>query len=436
MPSKCILILLDGIGDRSYSRFGHRTPLQAAETPALDRLAKQGVNGLFHPTFQGQALPSENSHFIIFGYDMTEFPGRGALEALGYDLILNKNDTALLSHFACLTESDGYFLLNSNKPSVSPQEISELAGAIEKYNKEGIHIRFTPTGGIRGILTLSGNTSPFITDTDPFLDGRRLIQPVPWAAYSQDKAAITTAKALKSYLLHVHDQLTIHSVNRNRIKKGLLPVNGIVTQRAGRLKKVTPFKEKYGLRSLMIASGPVYWGLGKFLGFDIEKVKDTNDPGADMNHRLEIAYRALKDYDFIHVHTKMPDEAAHTKNPEAKRAVIEYLDKGIGKAIKRIIKNPDILVVVTADHSTPSSGDLIHSGENVPITLLGEGVRRDGVRRFDEISAASGALGFVRGKELLYLVLNHLDRIKLQGIMDTPVDQPYWPGDYEPFKIR
>ena len=72
----------------------------------------------------------------------------------------------------------------------------------------------------------------------------------------------------------------------------------------------------------------------------------------------------------------------------------------------------------------------------MPLTFFGQGVRRDKVSRFDEVSAAGGALGTVRGRELMYLLLNHLDRAKLQGIMDTPVDQPYWPGHYQPFRLK
>jgi 2,3-bisphosphoglycerate-independent phosphoglycerate mutase len=57
------------------------------------------------------------------------------------------------------------------------------------------------------------------------------------------------------------------------------------------------------------------------------------------------------------------------------------------------------------------------------------------VQAFDEINAAGGALGPVRGRELMYLILNHLDRAKLQGLMDSPVDQPYWPALSEPFRL-
>ena len=116
--------------------------------------------------------------------------------------------------------------------------------------------------------------------------------------------------------------------------------------------------------------------------------------------------------------------------------MIESLDIGIGTALGPLMNNPDVLIILTADHSTPSSGLLVHSGEPVPLTFYGQGIRRDGVRCFDEISAAQGALGTVRGQELIFLILNHLERIKLKGLMDTPVDQPFWPGNYDPFTLE
>ena len=187
---------------------------------------------------------------------------------------------------------------------------------------------------------------------------------------------------------------------------------------------------------LSIASGLIYHGLAAYLKMDVRKATDTDDPGFDLAERIETAMASLTDYDFIHVHTKMPDVAGHTKDPLFKKQVIEALDKGIGRLAERLINDPELLVVVTADHSTPSAGPLIHSGEAVPLILCGPGIRRDAVRHYDEVSAAGGALGPVRGKELMYLVVNHLDRAKLHGLMDTPVDQPFWPGRAQPFCMK
>ncbi len=436
MPKKCILLLLDGLGDRSYESLGGQTPLQAAHTPALDKLAADGSSGLYHPTVQGQALPSENAHFLLFGYDMADFPGRGALEALGAGVDLLPSDVALLAHFATISHKDNALWLDCGKPDVDENSLAALNDCISSFDKDNVAVTFHPTGGIRGIIRLRGEVSPLVTDSDPITDGRPLSAVLPWQNCGKERtAAQRTAKVLRGYLLWAHEQLSAHNVNQTRRQKGQAPVNALVSQRAGRLKKVIPFRRKYGLFGLSMASGLVYQGLGTYLGMDGQQAADTGDAGADIAGRLQAAYACIKDYDFLHVHTKTPDEAAHEKEPMLKKRVIESLDAGIGRAIGPLTKDPDILLVVTADHSTPSGGPLIHSGETVPLIMAGRGVRKDTVCRFDEIHAAHGALGGLRGKEIIYLILNHLDRAKLGGLMDTPEDQPYWPGDYEPFHL-
>ncbi len=431
---KCVLILLDGLGDRFYEQLNHQTPLQAARTPVLDGLAKRGANGLYHASSVGLALPSENAHFAIFGYDMDEFPGRGALEALGAGIKLDAKDVAVLGHLACLAETDGALLLDAGTPKIAEKDASALMETVSEYEFEGVQIRFQQTKGLFGIVTLHGDVSPFITDSDPIRSGRTLSAVKPWRDHAHEKAAQKTASALEAYHLWVIEKLQKHPVNVQRSKEGLKPINGIVTQRAGRLKKVTPFRERYGLRGLSISSGIIYWGLSTYLGLDYKKVEDTENPGDDLAERLSMTREALSDYDFVHLHTKAPDQAAHTKDPIAKKTAIESLDAGIGRAIVPLLDDPETLIVVASDHSTPSSGPLVHSGETVPVIFCGPGVRRDKVMEYNEISAANGALGCIRGKELIYLVLNHLDRSKLQGLMDTPVDQLYWPGNYEPFQ--
>lgn len=436
MPKKCLLILLDGLGDRSYPVLKNQTPLQAAYTPTLDHIAANGANGSYHASVLGQALPSENAHFSLLGYPVDDFPGRGALEAIGAGIDISSNSVALLSHFVSLSEKDNILLMDRGKPKAEPNEIAELSSLIKTFYLDQVTVTFHPTAGIRGILTLKGDVSRYITDSDPFIDGRPLVSIKPWQAFRDNSAALQTARILKSYLNWVYQQLSSHHVNHSRKHKGLRPLNGLVTQRAGQLQKVTPFFQNYGLRGLIIASGMVYWGIASYLGMDHEKVADTSDPGADIEQRIKRAATSLVDYDFVHVHTKAPDEAAHTKDPIRKKSVIESLDSGIKRAITPLLTDPDVLVVITADHSTPSSGHLIHSGESVPLVFSGRGVRRDKVKQFDEINSARGALGNVRGKELMYLILNHLDCSKLVGIMDTPFDQPYWPGNYEPFKLE
>lgn len=431
------MILLDGAGDRSFPELNHRTPLQAARTPALDQIAENGANGLYHAALLGQALPSENAHFAMFGYDMDAFPGRGALEALGAGISLDAGQVALLAHFVSVRRSpDAELMLIDGKPQALDDEIQSLLLAVGDYATDGIQLRLHQTHGFRGILTLSGDVAPFVTDSDPIETGRPLTAVTPWQRFADDPQSRKTAKAIESYLEWTYHTLAPHPVNRQRQKRGQPPLNGLVTQRAGRLRKATPFSELNGLRGLSIASGIVYHGLCTYLGMDVRRVADSADPGNDLSRRLQMALAALPDYDFIHVHTKMPDEAAHRKDPLYKTRVLEALDQGIGAVWPKLAADPELLIVVAADHSTPSAGPLIHSGEAVPLTFCGPGVRRDRVRRYDEVSTAGGALGVVRGKELMYLIINHLDRAKLHGLMDTPADQAYWPGGADPFVLK
>ncbi len=435
MSKKCILILLDGVGDRAYAELGDQTPLQAARTPCLDRLAALGANGLYHAARQGEALPSENAHFAMFGYEPEFFPGRGPLEALGAGIDLSIADVAVLAHFASFRPEADTLILHNADPVVDKQEAAQLAGLAADFRHGEINVGFIHTHKVHGIVRLRGRVAPFFTDTHSFADHRPLVEPVPLSGFENDTRVVNSAAALKAYLIQLHRRLQNHPVNRRRQQRGLDAVNGLVTQRAGQLKPVVPFPRRYGLRGLSMASGLVYHGLSKFLGLDAMRVADTQDPGGDLARRIAMARDALGDYDFIHVHTKAPDEAAHCKDPLKKKSVIEALDAGLDRALAPLLDDPGVLLVVTADHSTPSAGPMIHSGETVPLIFCGQGVRRDEVQQYNEVAAARGALGPVRGTEMILMILNCLDRAKLRGLMDTPVDQPYWPGAYEPFKL-
>jgi len=132
----------------------------------------------------------------------------------------------------------------------------------------------------------------------------------------------------------------------------------------------------------------------------------------------------------------VPDEAAHPGDPKRKESAITTLDRGLDKLVQAVETRNDLLVVVTADHSTPSISPLIHSGEPVPVAMAGPTVRRDGVEAFDEVSAARGSLGLLRGRELMLTILNHADRSVMLGHRLGEDERPYVPPTYEPFRLE
>jgi 2,3-bisphosphoglycerate-independent phosphoglycerate mutase len=431
---KCILVILDGLGDRGHAAFGGKTPLMAARTPNLDRLAALGMNGLYHSFRQGVAMPSETAHFLMFGYGLDEFPGRGYIEALGEGIAVGEDEAALLARLFSVRPDGDMLILQDEDPEIDPDSCRTLQNAVRTFSREGIEAELVPTRGTGGILILHGDVSAGITDSNPIHQGRPVMEVMPVEENRGDRAALASAAAVNAWLMHCYRTLSAHPVNADRVEAGLPPVNAAGTQRAGKKKPVVPFAEKWGFKALAIASGPLYRGLSLHVGMQYQPTEDSGDPGKDLLRRLKAA-RDAKGFDFVYVHTKAIDEASHLKDPEIKKGVIESIDGAFAFALDEIAPGGDTLLVVTSDHSTASTGRMIHSGESVPLLMVGKYTRRDRVERFDEVGCASGALGCVRGKELMYLVLNFLDRGQLFGLMDSPSPRPFFPAKTRPLKI-
>jgi len=411
------------------------TPLQAAATPTLDSLAAIGANGLFHADKLGMAFSSQDAHFSLFGYNWQEMPRRGLLEAVAVGLNVESGDVAGLGRLVTATEDQGKLLIVDRVPEATPEELETLMADVATFAAHGIQFSFTRIKDVEGILFMRGNVSPLVTDVDPMFDGLYAAEVEPLRTGAYDAAARITAQALKEYLVWVYNSLNSHPINKARVERGQRPLNAMVTHLADVSKPVPSFSERWGLKGLLISSKLVEWGVAKVLGMELSKVKSSGNPGRDLRERIAIAMENLRDYDFIHVHTMAPDEAAHTKSPVAKMKVIEALDRAIGEAIEPILADPDVLLVITADHSTPSSGPLIHSGEPVPLVMAAETVRRDNVQSFNEIDCLGGSLGLLRGIEFMYTVLNHLDRINLVRIRHSADDEVCSTGEYKPFDL-
>jgi len=430
---KIILVLLDGLGDRSYKILNHRTPLQAAHTPNLDRFAGLGSNGLFHAAVPGQCLPSENAHYLIFGYDLKHFPGRGLLEAVGEGVPFDDRDVLSLAHIAAIRWEKDAPILVHKRPPMEDRALEALFRAIEPYEAESIGFRLDRTRLHDAILIMSGRASPYVSDSDPMVPGWPMAKIHPLSDSPEPEDSRRTASALNAYLTYCHDTLSRHPVNQERLSANLLPANFLANQRCGRRIPQEPFKERWGMPGMFIASGAVYGGLAHELGLTFVKVRDSDDPGGDLRERIRLALDDER-HDFFHVHTKVPDDTAHRGGPQEKKAAITALDGGLDELLEGLEKREDLLVAITADHSTPSMTTLIHSGEPVPLAVVGPNVRRDDVSAFDEISAAKGCLGFLKGPELMLTLLNYADRSSFMSHQLGNRKRAYVPRDYPPFK--
>ncbi|WP_457613629.1 2,3-bisphosphoglycerate-independent phosphoglycerate mutase [Methanocaldococcus sp.] len=419
---RAIIILLDGLGDRSSEILNNKTPLQYAKTPNLDTLSKKGMCGLLTPYKEGIPLGTEVAHFLLWGYSLHEFPGRGVIEALGENIKIENNAIYLRASLGFVKKDNkGFLVVDRRTKDIDKEEIEklikELPTCIDGYEFElfySFDVHF-----ILKIKERNGWISDKISDSDPFYKNRYVmkVQPIKELCngeveYSKAK---DTAKALNKYLLNVHKILENHKINKKRRKSEKMPANFLLTKWASRYKKVEDFKERWGMSSVILAKSSLFKGLAKFLGMDFIRINSFEE-GIDLIPEL--------DYDFIHLHTKDTDEAAHTKNPMNKVKVIEKIDQSIGNLKLR----EDDLLVITADHSTPSVGGLIHSGESVPILIFGKHVRIDDVESFNEVSCSKGHLR-IKGEELMPLILNYTDRALLYGLRPGKKLRRYIPSD-------
>jgi 2,3-bisphosphoglycerate-independent phosphoglycerate mutase len=433
---KIILVLLDGLGDRAYRMLDDRTPLQAADTPNLDRIASLGSNGLFHAATPGLCLPSETAHYLMFGYSVQEFPGRGLLEAVGYHISFEDADVISLAHFSCIEWRGNLPVLTHSRRDIKGdrEDLARLYACLSSYEAEGIRLGLHQTHLNDAVLVMKGDVSPFVCDPDPMILGRPMAQIRPLAGNPAPEQAEKTARVLNRYLSYCHRTLRDHEINGRRKAKNQAPANFLALQRCGRRIKHRSFQERWGWAPMLVGSGAVYAGLAHELSMTFVGMNDGEDPGRDLRERIDIGL-ADRSHDFVHIHTKAPDEAAHTGDPLRKLKVIQSLDQGLAGLVKALEERDDLLVAVTADHSTASIAGLIHSGEPVPAAMAGPGVRRDKVCAFDEVSAAAGCLGFLRGRELLLMLLNYADRSSLIGHRLSAEEKLYVPANYRPFQL-
>lgn len=425
---KAVLIILDGLGDRTYAQLDNKTPLQFAATPNLDKLAELGMSGLMYPITPGIAPATELVHFVLFGYPLADFPGRAVFEAVGDGFDLNAEDVIVRASFASVEEKGEDLVVVDRVLEAEEPALSVLADDIgsEKFGEIGFE--FIYGAKRQGNLFLRGDVSREITDSDPFVHEKPVVEVQAWEESDEYEKAANTAEMLNRFLLSTYQVLDKHPLNQQRRKDNMRPINFLLTKWAGKRKNFPSFYEMSGFRGASVSSSSMLKGLVSEIGVDFINAPKLRNVAEDLDNRFKIAKEALSaEYDFVHVHTKAPDEAAHKKDPLLKTRVIEELDSVFVKLISGGFFGEDTLVIVTADHSTPSSGTLIHSGEPVPIMLVGTTIRCDGMARFNELACASGGIGQITGSDLMHVILNYTDRIKYLGSRLTAKDVPHYP---------
>jgi len=431
-PPPVLLVILDGLGDRAWPELDGLTPLEAARTPALDELASASATGILHSLGPGRAPGTDLAHFVLFGYPPDLYPGRVVFEAAGCGLELSPADVAFRALFSRVRrEPDGTLTLLDHFAEVDDALCRALASELVPFAHRGLSVSLEFTGERQGVITVSGGASEDVTDCDPFYPGRPLAAVLPLAEARDPAAARLTAGAVTAFLAHAYQ--VFRAVGPSKGQESLF----LVAKWTGRKRELPPFAQLTGMRGTIVSHGTLFRGIASELDMELCPVLAIADPRTEIETLLAEALRLLAEgAEFVHVHSKAPDEAGHAKDPSLKRDVIASLDQGLSALLEQEALHRNTLVVVTSDHGTPAGTGLIHSGDPVPLLLSGPGVRTDSVTAFSESACAAGCLGQLRGEDLMPVLLSLRGTTRYLGARLSAQPGLHWPTDYERFTVE
>lgn len=422
---KIVYVVLDGLGDLPIESLGGKTPLEAAEIPNMDRLAREGVTGRMYTVGKGIAPQSDIAVISILGYDPnTYYTGRGPLESFASGLEVRDGDLALRVNFATVDEEWNIIDRRVGRDLTS-EEAGELADAINrevKLTSVPATFQFKSTIGHRGCLVIramEGRLSGEVTNTDPAYDkigplgvAKERFENVvrkakPTKGHENDPAAINAAKLINEFTRKSYEVLDRHPINLKRRRDGKMAGNMILCRDAGdHLPKFPTFKEMFGLNFASFVEMPVERGIAVLMGIEIvELPPPSGDLAKDYVKRAELAIENIGRFDGLYIHIKGPDEPAHDGDVEGKKRVIEIIDRHFFGPLLEKLDLKEAIVAVTADHSTPCE-HRAHTDDPVPILISGGNIRPDGSDSFSERVAERGSVGLLeKGTEFMPLLI-------------------------------
>lgn len=393
---KYVVLVPDGAADYAVSERGGSTPLEAARTPNMDFLTREGVCGTALTIPEGMAAGSDVANYSILGYDPQRYyTGRGPLEAVSMGVALGPDDVA----FRCnlVTESGGV-LLDYSAGHISTAEAAMLVRVLrEKLEDE--YTAFYPGIGYRHLLVLKG--LKFLEDrcTPPHDVVGRMIEEVRPRGPNAER--ITALMRVSRRLLADHD------VNRRREEKGLRPANMIWPWGQGRLPELPAMKDRYGLASAIITAVDLIKGLGMLAGMEVVEVPGaTGYYDTDYAAKARYALESLRFSDLVYVHVEAPDEAGHEGDWEAKVEALENFDAQIVGAFldETVRSGEEFAFLLMPDHFTPLEVRT-HVADPVPFAVYYPHVVPDRGRSFSEKGVAGGSYAALPAWQLLDLLV-------------------------------
>lgn len=375
---KHVIVILDGAAGWPLDELGGKSTLQAAQTPNLDSLARDGRVGLAHTVPAGAEPSSSAACMSILGYDpVADYVGRGAIEAASMGIELEPGQVALRMNLVCI---EGGVMRSYSSGGISTDDSTAIVREIAPLIDDGV-FKVYPGVAYRHILVVNDHPELLETSYTPPHD----ISDRPVAAYLPSGPG---SELLNGLMDRVRPALASSEANRRRRDLTGYAVTDVWPFWPGEAPRgLRPFADKWGARAAMSSGVDLLNGLAVLTGIDrIDIPGVTSGPDNDYAAQADGALRALEDHDLVVIHVESPDEEGHAGDARGKVAAIEAIDSLVMSAVRARALEGDLRILAMPDHPTPVETKT-HVGEPVPFVLWGPGFEHNGAASYDEISA-------------------------------------------------
>ncbi len=359
-------MLGDGMADYRVPELENMTPLESADKPWMDYLAKNGMVGMARTIPEGMPPGSDTANLSVLGYDpAVYYSGRSPLEAASLGIPLGDGDVTYRCNLVCLSEEADLAdatMLDYSSDEISTEEAVELIRFLQGHlqrEKRELHagISYRHCFVLREAETGAELTPPHDISGKPVRDH------LPRGAHSEELLELMRL----SYRL-----LRDHPVNRARQARGLHPANCCWFWGEGTRPKLTPFLEKYGVRGGVVCAVDLVKGLGVCAGMRVADVPGaTGGMVTDYAAKCRAALQFLQeDCDLVYIHVEAPDECGHHGEPMKKVHAIEAIDREILGPLFHALQatGEPYSILLMPDHPTPLALRT-HTAEPVPFVL-------------------------------------------------------------------
>lgn len=400
---KYVILQGDGMPDHLLPELDGRTPLEVANTPNLDKIAKCATRFGMVKTIPDPLPPgSDVGNLTVLGYDpMVYYTGRSPLEAASMGVQLGKSDVTLRCNLVTLSTENGSTIMEDYSAGhISTEEAKELILDLKSELEED-NLKLHPGVSYRHLLVWTDGNKDIETTPPHDISGKDIETHMPSGEGSEK---------LNELILKSREILKDHPVNKKRVEEGKNPASSIWLWGQGVAPTMPTFKELYGLTGSVISAVDLVKGIGKYAGLDVIDVPgatgylDTNYEG-----KVDYALNSLDEVDMTMIHIESTDETGHMGDAKLKIQAIEDFDgRVVGRVLDGIKRFGDYKILVMSDHPTPI--DIrTHINEPVPFAIYNsadDSVKNDSFV-YTEKSASESDIYVPEGYKLVSMLIGN-----------------------------